>query len=527
MSQSADLELVKGEYATSKPSKSSIEIHKKQVAKLAQYKLEKSQSSSKLNASYEPSINTTDQEEASLDQAKQKVQEPLSQQEEEDMSTKIPCKEFVYEGDSSTLGTRWETWLGRFELFLTANKMEDAAENRSSLLILMGEDAYEVFLSLPCENGKTREEKTLEEIYAEMSAHFVGKKSEFTEQCKFRRTYKHPGENVDSYHMRLRRMAVNCNFGANLEKEILNQLVPGSNMDQFQQKCCRQDALTLKDALELARGYERTSENVKCLRMSKTDTYTPINDINYVSSKPKPAIRPKSDNKCYNCGKDRHLNKADCPAQSQECRKCHKLNHFSSVCRSSGYSKAKQLPGPSKKVSWGDKNPKRNYDRNAKSIGAIETEEGCHVVNSQEYADYLRRKHTESLNINAIHTQDKESSDINSKNTVSYNGERPLVHLEIQGTAATMLLDTGAPVNVIEEKQYHALHPKPALQPCNTAFYSYTSSACKISDPLPIGQFTTKIRFQDKEVPAGLVVIKGSAKQVLSSKTKSALSIHP
>jgi len=98
------------------------------------------------------------------------------------------------------------------------------------------------------------------------------------------------------------------------------------------------------------------------------------------------------------------------------------------VCRSSGYSKAKQLPGPSKKVSWGDKHPKREYDRNSKSIGAIETEEGCHVVNSQEYADYLRHKHTESLNINAIHTQDKKSLDINAIHTVSYNGERPLVH---------------------------------------------------------------------------------------------------
>ncbi len=310
MSQSANIEPVKGEYTTSTPSKSSIEIHKKQVAKLAQYKLEKSQSSSKLDASYEPSINTTDQEATSLDLVKQKLQEPLSQQEEDDMSAKIPCKEFLYEGDSSTLGTRWETWLGRFKLFLTANKMEDAAQNRSSLLILMGEDAYEVFLSLPCDDGKTREEKMLEEIYAEMSAHFVGKKSEFTEQCKFRRTYKHPGENVDSYHMRLRRMAVNCNFGANLEKKILNQLVPGSNMDQFQQKCCRQDALTLKDALELARGYERTSENVKCLRMSKTDTYSPNNDINYVSSKPKPAIRPRSDNKCYNCTEQSGLSSA-------------------------------------------------------------------------------------------------------------------------------------------------------------------------------------------------------------------------
>ena len=78
------------------------------------------------------------------------------------MATKIPVKEFVYDGDSSTLGTRWETWVNRFKLFLTANKMTDEAQNSSSFLLLMGEDAYEVFLSIPPEDGKTIDEKNTE-----------------------------------------------------------------------------------------------------------------------------------------------------------------------------------------------------------------------------------------------------------------------------------------------------------------------------------------------------------------------------
>ena len=33
----------------------------------------------------------------------------------------IPCGEFQYRGDSSTLGSRWETWTERFELYVVGN----------------------------------------------------------------------------------------------------------------------------------------------------------------------------------------------------------------------------------------------------------------------------------------------------------------------------------------------------------------------------------------------------------------------
>ena len=108
MSQSARLETVK-EAKHGTPSKTTSALHIEQVTKLQSLK----QNSSKLyptdySASLaDDSIDSTSKQALSIN--------------------KIPCKEFVYEGERNTLGSRWETWLGRFKLFLAANKMEDEA----------------------------------------------------------------------------------------------------------------------------------------------------------------------------------------------------------------------------------------------------------------------------------------------------------------------------------------------------------------------------------------------------------------
>ena len=59
-----------------------------------------------------------------------------------------------------------------------------------------------------------------------------------------------------------------------------------------------------------------------------------------VSQKPKEkTCNPKDESdtvaskgKCKFCGNPIHLKRRDCPAFGQECLKCHKSNHFASVC---------------------------------------------------------------------------------------------------------------------------------------------------------------------------------------------------
>ena len=63
--------------------------------------------------------------------------------------------------------------------------------------------------------------------------------------------------------------------------------------------------------------------------------------------------RPGKKHKCQFCGLTGvHEKGKDCPAFGKKCHKCHKWNHFSSVCKSGnnrGYKPRKQKPGRAKK----------------------------------------------------------------------------------------------------------------------------------------------------------------------------------
>lgn len=97
----------------------------------------------------------------------------------------------------------------------------------------MGEEAFHVYKSLK----KHDNSDTLEEIYTFMTNHFVSKRSQFTEAQIFRRAVKEADETIDQYALRLRHLATHCKF-SNVDDEILQQLVAGSGMENFQLKCC-------------------------------------------------------------------------------------------------------------------------------------------------------------------------------------------------------------------------------------------------------------------------------------------------
>ena len=64
------------------------------------------------------------------------------------VEAKISCVEFTYSGDSTTLGSRWESWSERLQLFIEANGLDpttDAIRIKASLLLLMGQETFEVY----------------------------------------------------------------------------------------------------------------------------------------------------------------------------------------------------------------------------------------------------------------------------------------------------------------------------------------------------------------------------------------------
>ncbi|XP_052777873.1 uncharacterized protein K02A2.6-like [Mya arenaria] len=86
-----------------------------------------------------------------------------------------------------------------------------------------------------------------------------------------------------------------------------------------------------------------------------------------------------------------------------------------------------------------------------------------------------------------------------------------------------MLVDTGSSINVIDEKAYNAMKPKPKLNKTDTKVYAYGSiEAVKI-----MGQFQAMIETKDKFTTAMIYVTKGNSGNLLSYSTSVSLQVVP
>ncbi len=267
-------------------------------------------------------------------------------------TTVVIGKEFVYGSDTSTLGSRWTTWVKKFDIYVTANSMKEKEVVKASFLHLMGGECFAIY------EANCQETDDLDSIKADMNRVLVASKSEFTEICKFRRAAKMKDETVNEYATRLRALAAHCNFKTTLDTEILRHFVVSCGMIQVERECTRKDGWNLADMLVMANGYERSANNLKDLRGPvdhSTINYTNAKENEKLKDWRKPAgsgssygrssgggssYRSSGDisrqnnsgsigaGRCDRCGRYAHKNGEKCYAVDQQCRKCDKTGHY-------------------------------------------------------------------------------------------------------------------------------------------------------------------------------------------------------
>lgn len=307
-------------------------------------------------------------------------------------------------------------------------------------------------------------------------------------------------------------MAAHCEFGAALETEILSQFVVGVGIDEFQRECCRTNDLDLKAALEKARGYERVAENVSGL-LKPTAAEISSRSINYTERRPMSSGGSSNNNRpswstpshgssrqdCGYCGRRSHKEKSECPALNTECRKCGIKGHFAKVCRGTSGSKD-AMRGGQQRASMQQFRARSSGGRS--QIRQLTMDMDKYEVNKQEYDEFIRYKASCDWEVGTICNRNR------------YN-DGPRASVQMGGTAVDFLIDTGAPINVIDQWTYEAMSNKPKLERCNSRLYGY-----RAEEPLPIlGQLMCRVRRGRAEVVAGFVVIKGGADCLLSYRT--------
>jgi hypothetical protein len=476
-------------------------------------------------------------------------------------SAAMACETFVY-GESSTIGARWETWLERFELYITATGLTDAVKTKACFLVHVGSDVYSIFKTL----RKADNSDTYLEAHTKLTKHFVTTRSQFAEDQTFRRATKRSEETVDEFIMRLRQLAMYCKY-ADIDAEILAHFVAHCNMEQFQIKALREDTLTLSKAIALAKGYERDSSSLSQL---KHKTYND-NGINFAgkqmdqnqSMKRNPGYvnkepfinqnyncRQQSSSQCKYCGKQGHQIKQECPAYAMQCRKCGKRNHFANMCMSQSQPQRGNLHSSQQyqtqhQQNYGNSNSRERFQHKpmaTNNYGKTNFKSGYNIqasVNDQQRGNnenleqnktqHCTRDESNRMTNNAIMEQlgQLESyqfailADNNSANAINSIDVVPQLELKLGNNTITMVIDTGAAVNMIDDATFQNLSEQPELEICNRQYYAYgEDKAIKI-----VGQFVCEISYRSKTIKAAFLVANDGHQNLLSYRTSVQLGI--
>lgn len=239
-----------------------------------------------------------------------------------------PFPPFDIETEPGSAGPRWTKWLQRFENYITAMNITGDARLKALLLHNAGEKVHDIYDTLAAEGDKYADTKQ------KLSAYFVPKKNVQYQVYLFRKAVQEPGENLDSYHTRLRMLAKNCEF-ADTNKEIKTQIIQSCISSRLRRKALREPDLTLEDILNHGRACEVSEMQATGMETGSVATVNKVYRKTERNNTPRSNWTPKKqpNNRCRNCG-GTYPHEDECPAKNKQCRACGKMNHFAKQCRS-------------------------------------------------------------------------------------------------------------------------------------------------------------------------------------------------
>ena len=83
------------------------------------------------------------------------------------------------------------------------------------------------------------------------------------------------------------------------------------------------------------------------------------------------------------------------------------------------------------------------------------------------------------------------------------------------------MADSGASINILDEKEYRRLPNRPNLEPSSVKIYGYQSKV----PLLVLGKFTTALESETKKLSDKLYVVEGSGGSLLSWRTSQGLNL--
>ena len=422
--------------------------------------------------------------------------------------------------ESTSLGQRWAKYLARFDNYLAAMAITNVDRKKALLLHFAGPEVYDIHDTLTLQEPVVAAadgtfppgpKDAYESSVSALTKHFDPKSNRQYNLYQFREMRQLCDETLDVYHTRLKKQAAVCKF-AQEDEEIKSQIVVGTNNNKLRRIALEDDDMTLQRLLDKGRALELSNRHASAMEDQKSSEAA---DVNKMGVQRHHSGRPKSV-PCGLCGGNypHRGGPTQCPAYGKKCAKCHRYNHFAACCRAGNYTRKsheehKQYKHSEKSKS-SDKHKskptkyKQKYRKSKVNQAACESDS-----DSDEY---------ESVEANAVR---KVGGYLYATQSVSnVKTTMPTAQVQIDNTSVTMLVDTGADVNIMDETTYRKFSSSLPLCPSSLSVKPYGAPAFKVK-----GKFSTTVSHNETSVHARFYVANGSDGNLMSKSLAEDLGL--
>ena len=343
----------------------------------------------------------------------------------------------------------------RLDAHLTAHDVA-AAKHTAVLLSSIGAKTYGILRSLTAPDLPS--EKSYQELCAILQKHFSPAPLEIVERFKFHKRNQGQGETIAEYIAAIKRLSQHCNFGDNLQDALRDRFVCGLKDEATQKRLLQEPTLTFDKATAMAQAIETAHRDAAEIHGHGT-----IQDSVHKLSKSHHHNKPKQQTvhpPCQSCGKTNHA-RSNCFYRQATCKKCSKVGHIQTVCRST------------KKNA----EPDRKHNSQSKS----------------------RQK--------PVHELEADDQFTLELYTLKSSSPKIMVPVRVNDVKTQMELDTGAAISVMTLGDFRRIFRKdPLLTPTKIKLKTYTN---EVITPLGQVQVSVETNGQTASLPL-LILEKGS-----------------